>query len=81
MGSCDRKAVIDEAKCGDIGGSAGMTYFKLATANWLTLIYLIMLAVTVVAVAVNILREEKLSAQIVGGMVLIPLMLRLLLVK
>ncbi len=58
-----------------------MTYFKLATANWLTLIYLIMLAVTVVAVAVNILREEKLSAQIVGGMVLIPLMLRLLLVK
>jgi len=26
-----------------------MTYFKLATANWLTLIYLIMLAVTVVA--------------------------------
>lgn len=58
-----------------------MTYFKLATASWLTPIYLLMLAVTVVAVAANILREEKLSAQIVGGMVLIPLVLRLLLVK
>jgi hypothetical protein len=58
-----------------------MTYLRLATSSWLTPIYLLMLAATIMAVAANILRERKLSAQIVGGMVLVPLILRLLLIK
>ena len=58
-----------------------MIYFKLATASWLTPIYLLMVAITVVAIVANVLQQRKLSAQIVGGMVLVPLLLRLLLVK
>lgn len=58
-----------------------MSYFRLATSSWLTGMYLIMLAVTIVAVAVNIIRERRFSAQLAGGMVLIPLILRLMLVK
>ncbi|OPZ62850.1 MAG: hypothetical protein BWY85_01945 [Firmicutes bacterium ADurb.Bin506] len=58
-----------------------MAYLKLATASWLTPIYLLMVAITVVAVVANVLKQRKLSAQIVGGMVLVPLVLRLLLVK
>ncbi len=58
-----------------------MVYFKLATASWLTPIYLLMVAITVVAIVANVLQQRKLSAQIVGGMVLVPLLLRLLLVK
>jgi len=53
----------------------------LATASWLTPIYLLMVAITVVAIVANVLQQRKLSAQIVGGMVLVPLLLRLLLVK
>lgn len=58
-----------------------MTYFSLAVSSWLTPIYLLMLAIVIIAVTANILRERKLSAQIVGGMVLVPLILRLLLIK
>lgn len=58
-----------------------MTYLRLALSSWLTPLYLLMLATTIVAVIANILRERKLSAQIVGAMVLVPLILRLLLVK
>jgi hypothetical protein len=58
-----------------------MTYFSLAVSSWLTPIYLLMLAIVIIAVTANILRERRLSAQIVGGMVLAPLILRLLLIK
>lgn len=58
-----------------------MVYFKLATASWLTPIYLLMVAITVAAVVANVLKQRRLSAQIVGGMVLVPLLLRLLMVK
>lgn len=58
-----------------------MTYFSLAVSSWLTPIYLLMLAIVIIAVTANILRERRLSAQIVGGMVLVPLILRLLLIK
>lgn len=56
-------------------------YLNLAFAGWLTPIYLLILAVIAVAVIYNIMQEEKPLAQIVGGMVLIPLLLRLFLIK
>ena len=57
------------------------TYFANAVASGLTPIYLVVLATITVAVIRNILEEEKLSSQIVGALVLIPLVLRLLLIK
>ena len=56
-------------------------YLSYAFASWLTPIYLIILAIITVAVIQNILKEEKLLSQIVGGLILIPLVLRLLLIK
>jgi len=56
-------------------------YVDLAFATPLTPVYLVILGAIVVAVVANILRERRLVWQIIGGMVLIPLTLRLLLVK
>ncbi|NMA61806.1 MAG: hypothetical protein GX956_07985 [Firmicutes bacterium] len=56
-------------------------YLSHAFASWLTPIYLIVLAIITVAVMQNVLKEEKALAQIVGGIILIPLVLRLLLIK
>mgnify|MGYP000877322665 FL=1 len=53
----------------------------LAFATPLTPLYLVILGSIAAAVVANILRERRLVSQIVGGMVLIPLILRLLLVK
>lgn len=64
-----------------MGGEAVKTYFANAVSSWLTPIYLVVLATITVAVIRNILEEEKLSSQIVGALVLIPLVLRLLLIK
>ncbi|MGB4338233.1 MAG: hypothetical protein WBK10_06670 [Bacillota bacterium] len=58
-----------------------MVYLRLATASWLTPVYLLMVAVTAVAVATNVLKQRSLSGQVIGGMVLVPLLLRLLMVK
>lgn len=56
-------------------------YLSFAFASWLTPIYLVILAVITAGVITNILKEEKIPAQIVGGIILIPLVLRLLLIK
>ncbi|MCR4424874.1 MAG: hypothetical protein NUW23_01605 [Firmicutes bacterium] len=56
-------------------------YLRFATSGWLTPIYLLILAGIVLGVAANVVRERRMSAQIVGGMVLIPLLLRLTLIK
>lgn len=58
-----------------------MVYLRLATASWLTPVYLLMVAVTAVAVATNVLKQRSLSGQVIGGIVLVPLLLRLLMVK
>lgn len=56
-------------------------YLALAFATPLTPVYLLILASLTAGVVVNILRERKLASQIVAGMVLVPLILRLLLIK
>lgn len=56
-------------------------YFGLAFSSWLTAVYLLLLALIAGAVIQNILQEEKPLGQIVGGAVLIPLLLRLFLIK
>lgn len=56
-------------------------YLSLAFASWLTPFYLIILALIVWAVIKNILKEERFLHQIIGGLVLVPLLLRLFLIK
>lgn len=56
-------------------------YFSYAFAGWLTPIYLLILALITAAVVKNILDEEKPLNQVIGGIVLIPLLLRLFLIK
>lgn len=56
-------------------------YVSLALATPLTPVYLVILAAITAGVVVNILRERRLASQIVAGMVLVPLILRLLLIK
>jgi hypothetical protein len=56
-------------------------FFSNVFAGWLTPFYLLMLAVITLAVIQNVLDEEDLPQHIVGGLILVPLLLRLFLVK
>ncbi len=56
-------------------------YLSLAFGSWLTPIYLIILAVLIWGVIENIVGEERLPEQVVGSLVLVPLLLRLFLIK
>lgn len=57
------------------------SYFSNAWAGWLTPFYLLMLAAIALAVIQNVLKEKDLPKQIVGGLILVPLLLRLFLIK
>lgn len=57
------------------------SYFSNAFAGWLTPFYLLMLAAITLAVIQNIIKEKNLPQQIVGGLILVPLLLRLFLIK
>ncbi|NLL47507.1 MAG: hypothetical protein GX249_02890 [Firmicutes bacterium] len=57
------------------------TFLSNVFAGWLTPFYVLMLAVITLAVIQNVLKEENLPQQLVGGLILIPLLLRVFMIK
>jgi len=55
--------------------------FALSSATWLTIVYLVIIAVLLFFIIWNMFKEKDLMLQIDAALVVIPLILRLLLIK